>query len=481
MSASKLMVCAGTVLRALLSRDRVSLALAVTLLCSIAPAATAEKPDAVGHWEGAITGLDMISGFRLDLSRNDAEWQGELKVALWGEKVFRAEPVSVDGSKCVFSVRHKRVEYVFSGTVTDAEFSGEWKQGDRTGMFRLWREPQVDSSSPRRPQTPLAPSRYKEVELKLKSKGATLAGVLVVPDGFRKGELAILIPSGNGPWDRDYTYAGHELFHVVAHALALQGIASVRLDERGAGDSTGSKAKASLDDLAADIAAVTGFIKTREELSGCRVGIIAHGMGSVVAMKAIEQNKDLYFLVSLAPVVLDWKSNMETAEDLVGRSSGSRAEEVANRKRFKATVLDEISKGSTDEQIESVARTAHQKIFGSDEMSDWAATYAKKVSSPFNRDVLQYNASRELARGRVSTLVLFAERDHAAPATPNYRELRRLIGKTETDRVELDILPETNHVFQSCIKGLQDEIPYLSETISTKVLDRVVSWIQDLK
>ena len=88
---------------------------------------------------------------------------------------------------------------------------------------------------PNRPQTPIAPFSYQTTEIRVPtSDNAELAGTLTIPnpDAVQIGLVPLVIMiTGSGPQDRDETIFEHKPFAVIADHLAINGIASIRLDD----------------------------------------------------------------------------------------------------------------------------------------------------------------------------------------------------------------------------------------------------------
>src|SRR5262245_36860240 len=101
-------------------------------------------------------------------------------------------------------------------------------------------------AAPQRPQTPKAPFPYQEREVTYTNAAdkTTLAGTLTVPAGKGPHPAVLLLP-GSGPVDRNETMLpGHKPFMVIADHLTRRGIAVLRTDDRGVGESGGDYLKA---------------------------------------------------------------------------------------------------------------------------------------------------------------------------------------------------------------------------------------------
>lgn len=140
--------------------------------------------------------------------------------------------------------------------------------------------------------------------------GNRLIGVLHLPSGSLRGP-AVLINHG---------YAGSKvgsqrLYVEIAEELAMRGIATLRLDFRGCGDSEGVFFHATIDDLVND--AVSGF----QFLEGCkavdpgRVGILGASLGGAIAALVAQRIPTVRSLAMWAAVAVgkmwldDWMLN----------------------------------------------------------------------------------------------------------------------------------------------------------------------------
>ncbi|RPI68291.1 MAG: hypothetical protein EHM43_05300, partial [Ignavibacteriae bacterium] len=126
----------------------------------------------------------------------------------------------------------------FEGMLIPSELSivGTWRQARTTAPVRFRKiVPMV------RPQEPQGSKAYAEQSFTAinRAGGVTLGGTLVTPTGSGPFPLFVFA-SDRGHQDRNATDpSGHRPFLVLAHYFAEQGWASLRLDDRGVGASTG--------------------------------------------------------------------------------------------------------------------------------------------------------------------------------------------------------------------------------------------------
>ena len=142
--------------------------------------------------------------------------------------------------------------------------------------------------------------RYED--LRLRAGDLSLAATLTAPDGPRDGARAplpwaLLVPSWlprtrDGAWDRARHpswfapdgRADPGVLALLADALAARGVASLRYDGRGCGDSGGSWEESDLFARIDDARDAIGAMRSRAELDLRRVAIVGQGEAAVVAL-----------------------------------------------------------------------------------------------------------------------------------------------------------------------------------------------------
>lgn len=132
--------------------------------------------------------------------------------------------------------------------------------------------------------------------------GHTLAGTLTRPRGDRAVPAVVMI-TGSGAQDRDQALPllrGYRPFREIADALGHHGIAVLRLDDRGFGESTGDFADATSADFADDIRAALAWLRQRPDIDPRRVGLVGHSEGGLVAPMVAADDTALAAIVLIA-------------------------------------------------------------------------------------------------------------------------------------------------------------------------------------
>jgi alpha/beta superfamily hydrolase len=142
----------------------------------------------------------------------------------------------------------------------------------------------LDNFKKQRSQEPLPPYPYYSEDVRFVNSSAniSLAGTLTLPSA--KGTYpAVILISGSGPQTRDGEFAGHKQFLVLADYLTRNGIAVLRYDDRGFGQSTGNFENGTSLDFSHDVESAIEYLKTRDEITKGKVGLIGHSDGAMIA------------------------------------------------------------------------------------------------------------------------------------------------------------------------------------------------------
>ena len=284
-----------------------------------------------------------------------------------------------------------------------------------------------------RPQTPQQPFPYRteEVTFVNDDAGATLAGTLTLPDG---AATVLLMVTGSGLQNRDEELFGHRPFFVVADYLARQGIATLRYDDRGTGQSVGGDVKnATSKDVAQD--ALAGVKWLRQSGRFTKVGILGHSEGGMVAFMLGAQG-EVDFIVSLAgPAVRGDSLLLEQNKAIGGK----------------------VTEHMTIDQVRAnVARQA----------------------SPWLDFFVDYNPQADIAKITCPVMAINGGMDTQVVASQNLPVIRKTLCEDKKNYVKE--YPGLNHLFQHCQTGLPSEYGEIEETFASEVLEDIITWIQQL-
>jgi dipeptidyl aminopeptidase/acylaminoacyl peptidase len=202
----------------------------------------------------------------------------------------------------------------------------------------------------------------------------------------------------------------HWIFVKCSRALSLAGVASLRFDFCGSGESDGDFRQVSLSKEIADGRAAVAFFRAQKGIDTARIGLLGLSLGGAVAATLASS-------VHPAAVVL-WSAVAHT------------------------TRLVELAKKLT------------KKVPGKPGALEYDA---REISPRLIEDVLKVEPTRHLARFKGPTLIIHPEKDESVPVS----HARDFLHAAGGDPKELIIIPGADHVFSS--------VPWEQEAISHTV------------
>ena len=439
-----------------------------------------------GIWEGKlkVPGIELRIVFKISKNPDgtltatlDSPDQGATDIpveeVIFKDNTLRLEVKSAGG--------------VFEGKVSEdfLVIEGEWKQSGQTLPLTLKR---VDKAVEiLRPQEPKKPHPYIEEELVYENKeaGITLAGTLTLPPGKGPSPVVLLI-SGSGPQDRNEIIYNHRPFLVLADYLTRQGIAVLRVDDRGVGKSTGDFSQATSEDFASDVLAGIEYLKTRKEINPEQIGLIGHSEGGLIAPMVAVKSLDVAFIVLMAGTGLTGEEILYLQGALISRAMGVSEEDIAKNRQFNEKIFSLIKEEKDEKTIEEKLR----QMF----MDDWADLNEEEKSrigvseeflnaqlqnllSPWYRFFLAYDPKPTLTKVKCPVLAINGEKDLQVPPKENLNAIEGALVAGGNKNFIVKELPNLNHLFQTAQTGLPAEYAKIEETISPESLKIISDWI----
>lgn len=331
-----------------------------------------------------------------------------------------------------------------------------------------------------------------DVSFENKTDAISLAGTLTVPHS-NKPCPAVLLVSGMGPNDRDYTMMGHKLFLVLAEYLSQHGIAVLRYDKRGVGKSTGTfDLTLTSANFARDACAGIEYLRSRPDIDSARVGIIGHSEGAMIAAMVAAQLSPVAFAILLAAPA---STSIETILLQMGKQlrvdGASNALINANRQLYSKLLT--IAKEETNIQ----GSAAHMHAINAEylhELSEEQLLESKQYlfaitpenadnmvslfNSPWYRFFLAYDPTICLKKLTCPVLALNGDRDWIALSTIALPIIDRSLKAAGNADYRILEIQHANHWFQTCTTGALVEYGTIQETISSVVLEIMTEWIK---
>jgi len=337
--------------------------------------------------------------------------------------------------------------------------------------------------APRRPQIPQKPYPYRGEEVAYDNSAASvrIAGTLTIPAG--NGPFpAVLLIAGSGAADRDETIFAHKPFLVLADHLTRKGIAVLRVDKRGVGQTTGTFRGSGIKDFASDALAGVQYLKTRPEVDGKKIGLVGHSEGGATASVVAAQTHDVAYIVLLGSMGMSGYDILVLQDGTEARAAGKSDEEIAlirgYSRRFYSIILEETERTAIEERarkLQDSLTEAEKKALGWPNLGgslslNWAL-------NPAAREMLQFDICPILRKVSCPVLALNGSKDSQVPPKENLGGIARELKAGGNRNVTIREMPGLNHLFQTCETGATSEYVKIEETMAPAALEAISSWI----
>ena len=446
----------------ILSQYRTIAAVLSALVCCNASAIT-------GPWRGNLefgqTKIPLVFNF----SETD---QGKTSCTL-DSPSQGVKGISADVTFCSddsIALECKSIGATFRGNVASDSISGKFTQRGMT--FPLLLKPDAPLED-RRPQTPRPPFPYTVIDTVFTSTdGTLLSGTMTLPADTKSKKIpAIVMVTGSGPQNRDEEMLDHKPFAVIADYLARNGVASLRYDDRGTGESKGDFLKATTYTFKDDAKSGMEFLKKMKGIG--KIGLLGHSEGGTIAfMLAAEKVPD--FIISLAGLAESGKEGLLKQNELILDQSGITGETKENCMTLISRLFDiqiEQNKSGVCKpiDIDSLAK-ATGKVVPPSIITSLKST--QKIRTPWFDTLITINPQTFLSKIKCPVLAINGDKDTQVEAGANIGIIKKNIPKAETH-----VMPGLNHLMQHCETGEMAEYDSIRETISPEVLDLILSFI----
>lgn len=285
---------------------------------------------------------------------------------------------------------------------------------------------------------------FKETNVTLKINIDQLYGTLTVPDEVKKCPVALII-AGSGPTDRNGNnpMMKNNSLKMLAEALAKNGIASLRYDKRGIGESKASAVTETslvFENYTEDAKSWINFLKLDKRFT--QLTVIGHSEGSLIGMIAgAKANK----FISIAGAG-------ESADKLLKSQISSKSNKVIEDMTF--PIIDSLKSGNKVKKVDPMLNSLFRSSI-----------------QPYLISWFKYDPQAEIKKLTVPILIIQGNNDLQVPV----QDAENL--SKANKNAELDIIDKMNHIMkiidgdkQANMESYNNETLPISETMTTKIV-----------
>jgi uncharacterized protein len=305
--------------------------------------------------------------------------------------------------------------------------------------------------------------REKKVQFKT---DVILKGTVSYPETRSEKYPLVVILHGSGPVDRDGSVKNMPMnaYKLLAEFFAEFGVATLRYDKRGAGESEGDFYETGMWDLVNDGVAAVQAARQLPEVDPERIFLLGHSEGCTLAPAVNKQ-------IQAAGIIL-LAGQADNVRDASEMQTQILEEEVTNMKGFLGTLLRGL-------KVHKTAASKQKKLFDEIVASDQTVIKkgVTKINAKWIREHFSYVIEGDLASITCPVLAITGNKD--IQVNPNHVHL---FAEKITGDVDAYIIDRMNHLLRdqeepvSMVKIKSIYKKSFSKPLSPEMLAHIKQW-----
>ncbi|WP_350293957.1 alpha/beta fold hydrolase [uncultured Croceitalea sp.] len=453
------------------------IAMLFMLFCSFAMS----SQEIVGDWSGTLKTQGMELRLVFHISEANNIHSGTLDSP--DQKAFGIPISSINLKNSKITISLDKLRAIYNGTLGDSGIIiGTFNQGGQSFKLNLSKD-KLTERVLERPQEPKKPFPYYSEDVTFLSEGGSvkLSGTLTLPSKNGKFPVAILI-SGSGPQNRDEEYMTHKPFLVLSDYLTRKGIAVLRYDDRGFGESTGNHNTATSLDFAFDVKCAINYLRTRDEINKNQIGLIGHSEGGLIAPIVASEMEEVDFMVLLAGPGVSGSEVVLQQLKATAELNKMTSEELEGETEFLKGIIKILSRENKNvfkrQQLKTYFKSQLSELDDINGMNkaEYIDSNIAQLMRPWYLYYIKHEPSKYLKQVKCPVFAINGSKDsQVVPENLNFIESALKVGGNKD--VTIKEYEEMNHLFQKCETGAISEYASISITMDSQVLDDISKWI----
>ena len=448
-----------------------------TFLLTIVLSSVALAQDITGDWQGELKFQGNALGINFHINKTENGFASTMDVPLQGVEGYKSDATTYIDSLLTIQIKELGIQYQGKLALKDT-IVGNFSQNGMSFKLNLKR----GNNLPNRPQEPKPPYDYviKEVSYKSTTDDVVLAGTLSLPKG--DGPFpAVMLLSGSGPQDRNSSIFGHKPFLLLAHELTQSGIAVLRFDERGVGESGGRTSEMTMATQMGDAQAGINYLLSNNQINRTKIGLLGHSLGGILAPKLAIEN-DIDFLVLLAaPGVNGDAMMLKQRKDLL-KLRGATDKQIEGNNGMLASLYSELRKSSLEDEalkteLQKKLAVKYQSTIPEKELNEMVNSI---VDNEELMAILKSSPANYFQKVSCPVLALNGSKDFQVSAKENLAAIEKALSDGGNTAIETHELESLNHLFQDSDTGDISEYQLIEQTMSPEVLRLITEWVSNI-
>jgi len=448
-----------------------------------------------GKWDGSLSVMGTTLKIIVNFKTEGDSVKGTIDIPEQSAKNLPLINIVYNTPKIKFELNTGQGNAMFDGEQKGDAISGVYSQSGMTGEFTIRRGVKTEVGKIEI-ETKVKPP-YKIESVSFVNGENSFAGTLTIPEYPGKHPAVVMI-TGSGPQNRDEEIVGFKIFGIIADHLTRNGIAVLRYDDRGVGESKGkSVSESTTEEFSGDVIEAVKYLRTRTDINTSQIGLMGHSEGGIIAPMCAVKDKNIAFIILMAGTGVSGKEIILEQSKLIQKANGASDEEIMKSNEILSEILlvaEKTTPGQGSEENWNIVKEKIKKeiIAEIDKQSDEEKkgiadkeTYAENMAngqlaqmkSAWMKYFLSYNPAPTLEKVTCPVLMLFGSLDLQVPPSLNEKPMTDALKKAGNKDVTVKLFPKANHLFQEATKGSPSEYATLKKEFIPGFLDFVSAWI----
>lgn len=437
-----------------------------------------------GRWEGSISIMETNLEIIVSLESINDSLTGTIDIPQQKASNLPLSSIRYDFPKLSFVLEIPTGNAEFDGEIIQDSIKGSFQQSGVKGTFYLSRSKGENQEVLEDEVLP-----YIEEEVTFYNGDIKLSGTLTLPE-YPGRHPAVVMITGSGPQDRNEEIFGFKIFKIIADHFTKNGIAVLRYDDRGVGESTGNISESTTEDFAGDVIEAVKYLQTRDDIRHDNIGLCGHSEGGIIAPLVASKYKDIAFIILMAGTGVNGEEIVLEQTELILKAEGMSDEEIKESLEQSKKLFGDLKSGKEKDEIiselkkqiledfEKMPDEQKESIADKDEyVNNTANSKYEQLTSPWMSYFLSYDPVPALEKVTCPVLMLFGELDLQVSVLQNEKPMIDALVRGNNKDFEVKTFTTANHLFQTANTGSPSEYAELQKEFVPGFLDFMSSWI----